>query len=128
MTANSSALFVALLAFSTAARTQERGDATIEDGTTVTWAGTIDAVETQSRSLLLRLDDGTRKLLYEPTLEIVEHGSELDLEVGLDRLEKGTLVQVEAVRRGFDFVATRITIDPPPPPEVTRQDENQTVH
>jgi hypothetical protein len=101
------AVLVAALAFVAAGALAQAVSA--EEGAEREWTGTIDSVETQSRTLLLQTDEAIRKLLYEDSTEIVEDGERVDV----SRLEPGTPVRVDAVKRGFDFVAVRIVIEEP---------------
>jgi hypothetical protein len=77
------------------------------DGAEREWTGTIESVETQTRTLLLHTGEGTRKLLYEPEVEILEGGERVDV----TRLEPGARVRVDVVKRGFDFVAVLIVLE-----------------
>jgi hypothetical protein len=103
-------LALLLLALLLAGSGDARQQVSTEEGSEREWTGTIESVETQSKTLLLRTDEGSRKLLYDEATEILENGERVEV----SRLEPGTAVRVDAVKRGFDFVAVQIVIEAEP--------------
>ena len=96
---------LALLVIASALPAQQ---VTAGEGAERQWTGVIDSVETQSRTLLLRTDKAIRKLLYDDSTHVLEDGERVDV----SRLEPGTTVRVDVVKRGFDFVAVQIVVEP----------------
>jgi len=99
------ALLLTVLLFAPALPAQQ---VSAEEGAEREWTGAIDSVETQSHTILMQTDEGIRKLLYDDATEIFERGERVDV----SRLEPGVAVRVDAVKRGFDFVAVQIVVDP----------------